>query len=358
MQGVAGSSPVLPTQKMTGKKKGKMAPKYESEIILYTTPDGLTKLEAKLENENVWLTQTQIGELYQKGRTTINEHIAHIFEDGELLENEVMRKVGISDNSTKPTNFYNLDMIIAVGMRVRSNRGTQFRRWAIDILHEYIQKGFAMNDEQLKNLGGGVYWKELLARIRDIRSSEKVFWRQVLDIFATSIDYDPKSEDAQTFFKMVQNKMHFAVHGNTAAEVIYSRADSNKDFMGLTAFNGVLPSKSEVIVAKNYLTERELSELNHLVSGYLEFAQRRAERHIPMHMTDWIEHIDSILRADGNKVLQTLGYHSHEEAKTKAVKEYDKFKERVKTELTPVEKHFIENLKEITKISEGNQNEH
>jgi hypothetical protein len=319
----------------------------ESELILYTTPDGAIRLEARLQDDNLWLSQSQIGELYQKGRTTVNEHILNIFAEGELEESNVMRKVGISDFSTKPTNLYNLDMIIAVGYRVRSNRGVQFRKWATSILHEYIQKGFALNDEQLKQLGGGSYWSELQARIRDIRSSEKVFWRQVLDIFSTSIDYDQNSDEAQLFFKKLQNKMHFAVHGHTAAEVIFDRADGAKDFMGITTFKGYLPIESEVVIAKNYLTEAELSDLNHIVSGYLEFAENRARRHQTMHMKDWISHVDKILSADDRELLKNAGKITHDQAVDKAKLEYDKFRNRTSFELTPVEMHFIENLKKL-----------
>lgn len=328
-----------------------------SELILYTDPNGLVKVDAILQDENVWLTQQQIADLFQKGRSTITEHISDIIGDGELDAEVVCRNFrhttehGAMPGKTqqKTVKIYNLDMIIAVGLRVRSNQGTQFRKWAIDILREYIQKGFALNDEQLKRMGGGAYWDELRDRFRDIRSSEKVFWRQVLDIFSTSVDYDPQSNEAQLFFKKVQNKMHFAVHGNTAAEIVYNRADSDKDFMGLRTFNGSLPSKSEVVVAKNYLTEDELKSLNRLVSGYLDFAEERAEQHIPMYMTDWSKHIGKILSANDKELLQNAGSISHEQMVDKATSEYEKFRERTKNELTPVEKHFLENLKKVQK---------
>jgi hypothetical protein len=329
-----------------------------SELIMYTDSDGVARIEARLQDENVWLTQAQLQELFQKGKSTISEHLTSIFDSGELDENSVVRKfrTTAADGKQYNTNYYSLDVIIALGYRVHSNRGTQFRKWATSILHEYIQKGFAMNDDQMKRLGGGVYWQELRDRFRDIRSSEKVFWRQVLDIFSTSVDYDPKSDEAILFFKKVQNKLHFAVHGNTAAEVIYERADSSQDFMGLTTFRGDLPTKDEVIIAKNYLTENELKDLNRLVSGYLEFAESRAERHIPMYMSDWSEHIDSILSVDDRAVLTHSGRISHEQAADKATDEYNKFRERIVYELTPVEKHFLENLKRAEGLLELAQN--
>lgn len=259
------------------------------DIVLYETEDGLVSLEVNLQDDTIWLNMDQIATLYDKAKSTISEHIQDIFKDGELIENEVMKKFGNSEFSKKPTNYYNLDVVIAVGYRVRSNRGIAFRKWATKILKEYIKKGFAMDDERLKNLGGGNYWKELLDRIRDIRSSEKVLYRQVLDLYATSVDYDPKSEETKIFFKIVQNKFHYAANKMTAAEVIYERADSEKPFMGLKSFTGKMPQKKDISIAKNYLDEKELKILNNLVSGYFDLAEVSAMEHRPMYMKDYIE---------------------------------------------------------------------
>lgn len=283
-----------------------------SELIIYTTEDGLTKVDVTFEDETVWLNQEQMAELFQKAKSTINEHINNIYDDGELAKDKTMRKFGNSEFSTKPTNFYNLDMIISVGYRVRSKRGVQFRIWASSIIKEYMKKGFAMDDDRLKKLGGGGYFKELLERIRDIRASEKVFYRQVLEIYATSIDYDPKADESILLFKKVQNKIHYAISGETAAEVIYHRADAKKEFMGLTTFEGNQPTLREAKVAKNYLDEKEMRAMGQLVSGYLDFAERQAEREISMTMADWAKHLDGILTSTGEQLLIGNGSISHE----------------------------------------------
>lgn len=313
-------------------------------ILIYQTDDGVTKIETRLEAETVWLTIDQMAELFQKSRSTINEHILHIYEEKELDIEQSMRKIGNSDFSTKPTNFYNLDVIISVGYRVKSHQGTKFRQWATARLREYIVKGFTMNDELLKQAGGGNYFEELLARIRDIRSSEKVFWRKVLDIYATSIDYDPKVDMSVAFFQTVQNKMHWAAHGHTAAEVIYQRIDANKPNLGLTHLKGAKPTKQEIEVAKNYLDEAELNVLNRMVTAYLELAELQALNRKPMYMKDWIERLDDFLRMTGNEILQHKGTVSHEQALEKAHQEYDRFKENTKNELSEGEKHFLQQI--------------
>ena len=315
-----------------------------SELIIYTTEDGLTKVDVTFENDTVWLTQDQMAELFQKSKSTINEHISNIYEDGELKKDSTMRKFGNPEFSTKPTNYYNLDMIISVGYRVRSQRGVQFRIWASEILKEYMKKGFAMDDARLKKLGGGGYFKELIERIRDIRATEKVFYRQVLEIYATSIDYNPKAEESILFFKKVQNKIHYAVSGETAAEVVYHRADAEKEFMGLTAFEGSQPTLNEAKTAKNYLNEKELRIMGPLVSGYLDFAERQAEKEIAMTMKDWAEHLDGILTSTGEQLLTGNGTISHQQAMEKAEIEYKKYKAKT---LSDVEKDYlalIENL--------------
>ncbi len=313
----------------------------ESNIIIYQTEDGKTKIETRLEDETVWLTIDQMAELFQKSRSTINEHILHIYEEQELDSDTSMRKIGISDFSTKPTNYYNLDVIISVGYRVKSQQGTKFRQWATARLREYIVKGFTMNDELLRQAGGGNYFEELLARIRDIRSSEKVFWRKVLDIYATSIDYDPKLEMSIQFFQTVQNKMHWAAHGHTAAEIIYERIDANKPNLGLTHIKGSKPTKQETEIAKNYLNEEELNVLNRMVTAYLELAELQALKRKPMYMKDWIERLDDFLRMTGNDILHHAGNISHQQALKKANDEYEKYKEQTQNELTEVEKHFV-----------------
>lgn len=282
----------------------------DSEIIIYKTEDGLTQVDVTFTDDTVWLTQDQMAELFQKAKSTINEHINNIYDDGELKKEDTLRKFGNSEFSTKPTNYYNLDMIISVGYRVRSQRGVQFRIWASGILKEYLKKGFAMDDKRLKELGGGGYFKELLERIRDIRASEKVFYRQILEIYATSIDYDPKAEESIIFFKKVQNKIHYAISGETAAEVIYHRADAEKEFMGLTTFEGNQPTLREAKVAKNYLDEKELRAMGQLVSGYLDFAERQAEREVAMTMQDWARHLDGILTSTGEQLLVYQKYRS------------------------------------------------
>ncbi len=316
------------------------------EVIFYNTDDGLIHIEVKVEDETVWLTIDQMSELFGKARSTINEHILNIFSEGELIKSESVRKIGNSDFSTKPTNYYNLDVIISVGYRVKSIRGTQFRRWATERLKEYMIKGFIMDDERLKGNGGGNYWKELLDRIRDIRSSEKVLYRQVLDLYATSVDYNPHSDESIRFFKIVQNKLHFAAHGHTAAEVIYERADAEKPFMGLTSFAGELPALKDISVAKNYLSEDELRILNNLVSGYFDIAEINAIEHKPMYMNDYVEQLDLVLSSGNRKLLTGAGKVSHEQAVKKAKGEYRKYQEKT---ISPVEKAYIETIKDANK---------
>ena len=315
-----------------------------SDFILFKTEDEKISVDVRFENETVWLTQTQICDLFQKSKATISEHIKNIFEEGELMENSVVRnfRTTATDGKLYDVNYYNLDVIISVGYRVKSLQGTQFRIWATKRLNEYIRKGFTMDDERLKNLGGGGYWKELLQRIRDIRASEKVFYRQVLDIYSTSIDYNPKADVSITFFKKVQNKIHYAVHGKTAAEVIFTRADAEKEFMGLMTFPGSRPYLKDVVVAKNYLDEKELRSLGQIVSGYLDFAERQAEREQAMTMKDWAEHLDKILTMSGEKLLQGAGSISHEIAIEKATTEYKKYQQKT---LSEAEKNYLESLK-------------
>lgn len=321
----------------------------ESNIIIYQTDDGKTRVETRLEDETVWLTIDQMAELFQKSRSTINEHILNIYEEQELDSQLSIRKIGISDFSTKPTNYYNLDVIISVGYRVKSHQGTKFRQWATARLREYIVKGFTMNDELLKQAGGGNYFEELLARIRDIRSSEKVFWRKVLEIYATSIDYDPNQEMSVRFFQTVQNKMHWAAHGHTAAEIIYHRIDAKKPNLGLTHIKGSKPTKQETETAKNYLNESELNVLNRMVTAYLELAELQALNRKPMYMKDWIERLDDFLKMTGNDILQHAGTVSHQQALKKAKEEYEKYKEQTKNELTEAEKHFVKQIESTTK---------
>ena len=331
-----------------------MKNEMENEIVIFRTDDETINVEVRFEDETAWLTQDQMSVLFSKSKSTINEHIKNVFKEGELDEKEVVRKFRITTphgaiegkTQSHEVNFYNLDVIISVGYRVKSLRGTQFRQWATKRLKEYIVKGFTMDDDRLKKLGGGNYWQELLARIRDIRASEKVFYRQVLDIYATSIDYDPKADTSVLFFKKVQNKMHFAVHGQTAAEVIYSRADAEKVFMGLTTFSGDKPTLQEALIAKNYLDERELRAMGQIVSGYLDFAERKAERHEPMTMADWSKHLDQILTAGGEQLLKGNGSVSHELAVEKAIGEYRKYQQKT---LSSVEKAFLDSIKTIEK---------
>ena len=294
----------------------------QGEIVIYQAEDGITKVECRFVDETVWLTQQQMAELFHTSRSNIVEHIGHIYEEGELDEVSTCRKfrqVRLEGNRqvTRELPFYNLDMIISLGYRVKSLIATQFRRWATERLKEYMIKGFTMDDERLKNLGGGNYWRELLERIRDIRSSEKVMYRQVLDLYATSVDYNPRSAESVAFFKMVQNKLHYATHGHTAAEVIYERADADKPFMGLTTFSGDFPTAKDIGIAKNYLTEEELRVLNQMVSGYFDFAEVQAIRHRPMYMSDYVEQLDNILRATGEEVLTHAGKISHAQAMEK-----------------------------------------
>lgn len=326
----------------------------ENEIIIYQTQDGQTKIDVRLENETVWLTQNQMAELFQTTKQNVSLHIKNIFEEGELSENSTVKDyltVQQEGNRKVSRNisYYNLDVIISVGYRVKSLRGTQFRIWATQVLKEYMKKGFALNDDLLKQAGGGGYWKELLERIRDIRSSEKVFYRQILDIYATSTDYNPNAEETKLFFKVVQNKMHFAAHGHTAAEIVYLRADSTKDNMGLTVFKGNHPKKDEVTVAKNYLDEKELNILNRITSAYLEFAELQAIRQIPMTMKDWILKLDDFIKMTGSELLDNPGKISKLEAENKALAEYAKYKETIKDELSEIEKHFLASVKQTQK---------
>ena len=319
----------------------------KGQILLYQTPDGVTKIEVKLQNETVWLSLDQMAELFQRNKSTISRHIKNVFEEGELqpdstvaffatVQTEGKRKV------ERDIAYYNLDMIISVGYRVHSYRGVQFRQWATAVLKEYIKKGFVLNDELLKNAGRGNYFDELLARIRDIRSSEKIFYRKVLEIYALSIDYDPRVEITKQFFATVQNKMHFAAHGHTAAEIIYDRANAAKDFMGLTTWTGMMPKRTDAEFAKNYLNEEEIDTLNRIVNLYIDYAELRAKDHKPMYMRDWIQKLDDFLRLSDKEILTHAGSISAKLAKEKADAEYDKFKERTANELTPVEIHFIE----------------
>lgn len=319
-----------------------------SEILIYQTEDGKTKIQTRLENETVWLSQEQMAELFQRDRSVISKHIGNIFNEGELEEKSNVQNLHIS-SSDKPVKFYSLDVIISVGYRVKSHRGTQFRIWATQRLREYIVKGFTMNDELLKEAGGGNYFDELLARIRDIRSSEKVFWRKVLDIYATSIDYDAKAEISFQFFKTVQNKMHWAAHGETAAETIYSRIDATKPNLGLTNFKGDKPNKQEIEVAKNYLNKEELDVLNRMVTAYLELAELQALNRKPMYMKDWINRLDDFLTMTGSEILTNAGSISHQKALDKAHKEYEKYKEQTKNELSKAEKDFLKQIDSTAK---------
>lgn len=319
--------------------------KNTSNLLIYTTEDGLTKVDVTFEEDTVWLTQEHMANLFQKAKSTINEHIKNIYEEGELSKELTMRKFGNSEFSTKPTNYYNLDVVISVGYRVKSQRGVQFRIWASGIIKEYMRKGFALDDNRLKELGGGGYFKELLERIRDIRASEKVFYRQVLEIYATSIDYNPSADISIQFFKKVQNKIHYAVHGGTAAEVIYHRADAEKEFMGVTTFAGNQPTFKEAKVAKNYLNEKELRAMGQIVSGYLDFAERQAEREQVMTMEDWAKHLDKILTMSGEQLLLGNGSVTHEQAMDKVSQEYKKYKART---LSDVEKDYFESIKVLS----------
>lgn len=319
------------------------------EILIYQSEDGLTNIEVKMQDETVWLSQQQMADLFQTSRTNIVEHIKHIYAEDELDEVSTCRKfrqVRTEGNRkvSRELPYYNLDMIISLGYRVKSKIATNFRRWATERLKEYMIKGFTMDDERLKNLGGGNYWKELLDRIRDIRSSEKVMYRQVLDLYATSVDYNPKSSESIAFFKMVQNKLHYAAHGHTAAEVIYERADASQPFMGLKSFSGDFPVLKDISIAKNYLNDEELKILNNIVSGYFDFAEIQAMRHNPMYMADYVEHLDNVLKTTGEKVLQGTGTISHAQAMEKATEEYRKYQAQ---NLSPVEEEYLESIKNI-----------
>ena len=335
----------------------------KGQFLLYQTPDGNSQIEVKLQNDTVWLSLDQMAELFQRNKSTISRHIKNVLENGELQEEATIANFAtVQNEGTRKVErviaFYNLDMIISVGYRVHSYRGVQFRIWATKVLKEYIVKGFAMNDDLLKRAGGGNYFDELLARIRDIRSSEKVFYRKVLEIYALSIDYDPRVEMTQKFFKTVQNKMHYSVHGHTAAEIIYERADAEKNFMGLTTWSGAMPTKPEAEIAKNYLTHEEIKSLNRIVSLYLDFAEMQAEEHRPMYMKDWINILDDFLRISRKDILTHAGKISAKLAKEKADQEYDKFKERTKNNLSPVEIHFLENFeREQKRLMGGDKKE-
>ena len=323
------------------------------EILIYQTDDGQTNIEVKIEDDTVWLTQQQMSELFQTSRTNVVEHIKHIYEEGELDEISTcrnfrqVRKEG-NREVTRQIPHYNLDMIISLGYRIKSVIATRFRQWATKRLKEYMIKGFTIDDERLKGNGGGNYWKELLDRIRDIRSSEKVLYRQVLDLYATSVDYNPHSEESVRFFKIVQNKLHYAAHGHTAAEVIYQRADAEKPFMGLTSFSGELPALKDIGIAKNYLEENELKVLNNLVSGYFDLAEINAIEHKPMYMDDYVKQLDSVLSSGNRKLLTGSGSVSHKQALEKAKSEYRKYQEIT---LTPVEKAYLESIKEVDRKS-------
>lgn len=325
------------------------------EMIIYQSDEGV-RLDVRLENKTMWLNIEQIAQLFNKGRATISEHISNIFKEGELEEKVVCRKFrqttqhGALEGKTqsKDVKYYNLDVIISVGYRVKSIQGTRFRQWATERLHEYIVKGFTMDDERLKKMGGGSYWKELLDRIRDIRSSEKVLYRQVLDIYATSVDYDPRTDASKLFFKIVQNKLHYAAHGHTAAEVIYERADAEQPFMGLKTFEGELPAIKDIKIAKNYLDENELKILNNLVSGYFDFAEIMALEHRPVYMMDYVKQLDTILQSTGRPLLKGSGSISHQEAMDKALAEYRKY--QVKT-LTQVEEDYLDSINALGKIA-------
>ena len=331
------------------------------DVIIDQSEDGETKIDVHFIDDTVWLSQVQMAELFQTSRTNVVEHIKHIYEEGELEQEATCRNFRQVRQEgqrqvTRELPYYNLDMIISLGYRVKSLIATQFRRWATAHLKEYMIKGFTMDDDRLKNLGGGNYWKELLDRIRDIRSSEKVMYRQVLDLYATSVDYNPKSAESIAFFKMVQNKLHYATHGHTAAELIYERADANKPFMGLTTFSGQMPTKKDVQVAKNYLSADELKVLNNLVSGYFDFAEVQAMKHHPMYMSDYVEHLDRILSAMGENVLNGAGKVSHAQAIEKATTEYKKYQEKT---LSPVEEDYLQTIKSLEAtakkhVKEGN----
>ena len=324
-------------------------------VLMYVTEDGLVKIEVTMDTDTVWLNMSQLCELFQRDKSVISRHIKNIFSEGELEERSTVAFFATVQNEggreiERNIAYYNLDVIISVGYRVKSIRGTQFRKWALKVLKEYMIKGFALDDERLKNLGRGNYFEELLTRIRSIRASEKVFWRKVLDIYATSIDYDPKAEMSVEFFKQVQNKMHWAAHKHTAAEVIFERADAEKDFMGLTNWKGEYPQKSDSEIAKNYLSKEEISILERIVSTYLDIAELRALNQEPMYMKDWIETIDDYLKMTRRDILTHKGKVSHKEAIEKAHREYEKYEQKRELQLSNVERHFLKTIHELTEI--------
>jgi len=319
-----------------------------SEIIIYQTEDGRTRIDCRFDAETIWLTQAQMAQLFQRDRSVITRHVNNAISEGELDKKSNVQFLHIA-NSDKPVAFYNLDAVIAVGYRVKSLRGTQFRRWATGVLREYLQKGFSINDDFLKNMGGGVYWKELLDRIRDIRASEKVMYRQILDLYATSLDYNATMPETVEFFKIVQNKLHYAVSGKTASEIIFDRANAELPFMGLTVFKGSRPVKSEVFVAKNYMTEKELFALRRMVNAFFDMAELKAETHEPMYMRNWLETLDKFSRDFGIGVLEGAGNVSHIEAVEKAHREYDVYRAQLSNDLTDVEKAYLDTLREMQK---------
>ena len=334
-----------------------IVPAQQGDIVIYRTEGGSSEVECVFHGDNMWLTQAQMVELYQVSKSSISEHLKHVFEEGELDEASVVRnfRTTASDGKSYATNYYSLEAVLAVGYRVRGSRGTQFRQWATVQLKEYLQKGFNLNDKALKNNGGGMYWKELLARIRDIRSSEKVLYRQVLDLYATSVDYNPNTRESRLFFKTVQNKLHYAAHGHTAAELIAQRANAELPYMGLTVFEGEQPTRAEAAVAKNYMTERELRRLNRLVSAFFDLAEEYAESHHPMYMKDWIAELDDFAERYGNGVLVGAGSISHERALEKASREYDAYRSRIEGELTTIDRDYFAELQRERKQLEGGE---
>jgi hypothetical protein len=338
----------------------KLLKNFSSEIVIYKSDDGKTKIETKFDGETVWLNQNQLAELFNTTKQNISLHLKNAFEEGEVNKKSTVKKYLTVQNEgsrqiKRNLEYYNLEAIVAIGYRVKSNRGTQFRIWATSLINEYLKKGFVMNDELLKNLGGGNYWKELLDRIRDIRSSEKVFYRQILDIFATSVDYDPNSDISRNFFKTVQNKIHFGAHGKTAAEIIYARANAKKSFMGLTNFSGRHPIKSETIIAKNYLNEKELELLNLMSSTFFDNAELYAKRHKQMKMSDWVKELDEFCEKFGKGILEGTGSVSHDQAQNKALKEYEIYKKKINNALSDIEKKYIKNLKNTQKKIENSK---
>jgi len=332
-----------------------------SEVIIYQTEDGHTKIDVRIEDETVWLTQAQMVELFQTTKQNISLHVNNAYKEGEIEASATVKEyLTVQDEGERKVSrsikHYNLDVIISVGYRVKSLRGTQFRRWALEVLREYLVKGFSMNDDLLKKAGGGNYWRELLERIRDIRSSEKVFYRQVLDLYATSVDYDPRAPESLEFFKIVQNKIHFAAHGHTAAEVIAKRTNAELPFMGLTVFSGERPTKSEVGIAKNYLTEEELATLNRMVSAFFDLAELQAMQHRPMYMRDWIVELDDFAKRYGKGILPNAGTVSHQTALEKVSVEYEKYRQRTIDELSPAERDFLASIKGTQKELEGKRN--